>query len=136
MWQQEATSRAVLENGTNEGLGDSSDDTPIAFPHDMQMDIEQENIRNRSMGVTLELMAKYAFERRVCVKMFRPPAAALHHRNLPPREPLPRHHSRHHTTITTSSPPRLSQPPLVTIFILATATATLTPPPSYPSHKH
>nr|AGU91427.1 cryptochrome 1.2 [Chrysanthemum boreale] len=51
MWQQEATSRAVLENGMEEGLGDSSDDTPIAFPQDMQMDIEQENVRNRPMGV-------------------------------------------------------------------------------------
>nr|GEV89811.1 hypothetical protein [Tanacetum cinerariifolium] len=33
------------------------------------MDIEQENIWNRSMGVTLELMAKYAFEGRFWVKM-------------------------------------------------------------------
>ncbi|GJW81414.1 copia protein [Tanacetum coccineum] len=49
-----STSRAVLENGTKEGLGDSSNDTPIAFPHDMQMDIEQENVCNRSMGVTLK----------------------------------------------------------------------------------
>nr|GEW84269.1 cryptochrome-1 isoform X1 [Tanacetum cinerariifolium] len=52
MWQQEATSRAVLENGTEEGLGDSSDDSPIAFPQDMQMDIEQEHVRNRPMGGT------------------------------------------------------------------------------------
>lgn len=47
MWQHEATSRAVLENGIEEGLGDSSDDAPIAFPQDMQMELEQDNVGNR-----------------------------------------------------------------------------------------
>ncbi|CAH1434462.1 unnamed protein product [Lactuca virosa] len=47
MWQHEANSRAVLENGIEEGLGDSTDDTPIAFPQDMQMETEQDNLGNR-----------------------------------------------------------------------------------------
>lgn len=38
MWQQEAASRAVIENGTEEGLGDSSDSASIAFPQDMEED--------------------------------------------------------------------------------------------------
>ncbi|KAK1436381.1 hypothetical protein QVD17_02160 [Tagetes erecta] len=40
MWQHEAASRAILENGIEEGLGDSSEagDAPIAFPQDMEMD--------------------------------------------------------------------------------------------------
>lgn len=38
MWQLEAASRAVMENGTEEGLGDSSDSAPIAFPQDMEED--------------------------------------------------------------------------------------------------
>ena len=48
MWQHEAASRAVLENGMEEGLGDSSDDPPIAFPQDMQMEMEQETARNHN----------------------------------------------------------------------------------------
>ncbi|KAJ9545877.1 hypothetical protein OSB04_025584 [Centaurea solstitialis] len=48
MWQHEAASRAVLENGMEEGLGDSSDDAPIAFPQDMQMEMEQETVRNHN----------------------------------------------------------------------------------------
>ncbi|CAI9301861.1 unnamed protein product [Lactuca saligna] len=47
MWQHEANSRAVLENGIEEGLGDSTDDTPIAFPQDMQMETEHDNLGNR-----------------------------------------------------------------------------------------
>lgn len=38
MWQQEAASRAAMENGTEEGLGDSSESIPIAFPRDIQME--------------------------------------------------------------------------------------------------
>ncbi|KAJ4765264.1 Cryptochrome-1 [Rhynchospora pubera] len=38
MWQQEAASRAALENGTEEGLGDS-ELPPIDFPEDMQMEL-------------------------------------------------------------------------------------------------
>lgn len=37
MWQQEAASRAAIENGTEEGLGDSSESAPIALPQDVQM---------------------------------------------------------------------------------------------------
>ena len=40
MWQQEAASRAAIENGTEEGLGDSSESIPIAFPQDIAMDEE------------------------------------------------------------------------------------------------
>ncbi|XP_010538941.2 PREDICTED: cryptochrome-1 [Tarenaya hassleriana] len=44
MWQLEAVSRAVMENGTEEGLGDSSDlePAPIAFPRDITMEEPQE----------------------------------------------------------------------------------------------
>ncbi|GFY85836.1 cryptochrome 1 [Actinidia rufa] len=45
MWQQEAASRAALENGTDEGLGDS-ESMPIAFPTDIQMDVDHEPARN------------------------------------------------------------------------------------------
>lgn len=38
MWQQEAASRASIENGTEEGLGDSADLGVIAFPEDIQME--------------------------------------------------------------------------------------------------
>lgn len=41
MWQHEAASRAMTENGIEEGLGDSSD-SPIAFPRDMLMEVEHE----------------------------------------------------------------------------------------------
>ncbi|PKI54253.1 hypothetical protein CRG98_025368, partial [Punica granatum] len=40
MWQHEAASRAAIENGTEEGLGDSSEFAPIAFPQDVQMEEE------------------------------------------------------------------------------------------------
>ncbi|KAF6140586.1 hypothetical protein GIB67_013879 [Kingdonia uniflora] len=46
MWQQEASWRASIENGTDEGLGDSTDTDPIAFPEDIQMEEDQEPIRN------------------------------------------------------------------------------------------
>lgn len=41
MWQQEAASRAAIENGTEEGLGDSSESIPIAFPEDILMEEEE-----------------------------------------------------------------------------------------------
>ncbi|XP_078165357.1 cryptochrome 1 isoform X2 [Carex rostrata] len=45
MWQLEAASRAALENGTEEGLGDS-ELPPIDFPVDMQMEfMESEPVR-------------------------------------------------------------------------------------------
>ncbi|KAL5714845.1 Cryptochrome-1 [Ranunculus cassubicifolius] len=47
MWQQEAAWRAAIENGTDEGLGDSVDSAPIAFPQDIQMEVDEaEPIRN------------------------------------------------------------------------------------------
>lgn len=52
MWQNEAASRAALENGTEEGLGDSSESGPIAFPQDMQMEMDQEPVRNNNAATT------------------------------------------------------------------------------------
>lgn len=46
MWQQEAASRAAIENGTEEGLGDSFELAPIAFPEDIQMEESHEPARN------------------------------------------------------------------------------------------
>ncbi|KAA8528280.1 hypothetical protein F0562_035635 [Nyssa sinensis] len=46
MWQQEAGSRAAIENGTEEGLGDSSESAPIDFPQDIQMEVDHEPLRN------------------------------------------------------------------------------------------
>lgn len=43
MWQHE---RAAVENGTEEGLGESSESTPIAFPQDIQMEDSHEQVRN------------------------------------------------------------------------------------------
>ncbi|KAG5543991.1 hypothetical protein RHGRI_016668 [Rhododendron griersonianum] len=50
MWQLEAASRAALENGTDEGLGDS-ESIPIAFPDDLQMDLDYEPERNNANTV-------------------------------------------------------------------------------------
>ncbi|KAJ8747430.1 hypothetical protein K2173_001012 [Erythroxylum novogranatense] len=52
MWQQEAISRAAIENGMEEGLGDSSDSAPLAFPQDIQMEENREPIRNNSPTTT------------------------------------------------------------------------------------
>ncbi|KAL6542845.1 Cryptochrome-1 [Orobanche hederae] len=55
MWQHEAASRAVIENGTEEGLGDSSESPPpppIAFPHDMEED-HAADIRNNPATTTI-----------------------------------------------------------------------------------
>ncbi|KAL3504742.1 hypothetical protein ACH5RR_034583 [Cinchona calisaya] len=46
MWQNEAASRAAIENGTEEGLGDSSESVPIAFPQDMLVEMDPEPVRN------------------------------------------------------------------------------------------
>ncbi|XP_004300646.1 PREDICTED: cryptochrome-1-like [Fragaria vesca subsp. vesca] len=43
MWQHE---RAAAENGTEEGLGESSESTSIAFPEDIQMEDSHEQVRN------------------------------------------------------------------------------------------
>nr|WCD39198.1 cryptochrome 1 [Stipa breviflora] len=46
MWELEAASRAEMENGMEEGLGDSSDVPPIAFPQELQqMEVDREPIR-------------------------------------------------------------------------------------------
>ncbi|KAK6116140.1 hypothetical protein DH2020_008409 [Rehmannia glutinosa] len=49
MWQHETASRAAVENGMEEGLGDSSESTPIAFPPDTQMEMDNEPIRNNTI---------------------------------------------------------------------------------------
>uniref|UniRef100_A0A7N0UL24 Photolyase/cryptochrome alpha/beta domain-containing protein n=3 Tax=Kalanchoe fedtschenkoi TaxID=63787 RepID=A0A7N0UL24_KALFE len=46
MWQLEAASRAASENGMEEGLGDSSESAPIAFPQDTQMTELDEPVRH------------------------------------------------------------------------------------------
>ncbi|KAK9134266.1 hypothetical protein Syun_013596 [Stephania yunnanensis] len=48
MWEQEAAWKAAIENGTDEGLGDSTELTPIAFPRDIQMDVDTEPVRNNT----------------------------------------------------------------------------------------
>ena len=47
MWQLEAASRAAMDTGMEEGLGDSSDVPPIEFPQDLQMEIHWEPARDR-----------------------------------------------------------------------------------------
>ncbi|GAA0159697.1 DNA photolyase [Lithospermum erythrorhizon] len=44
MWQNEAAARAAIENGMEEGLGDSESE-PIAFPQDMQIEMDHERTR-------------------------------------------------------------------------------------------
>uniref|UniRef100_A0A0D9W5P1 Cryptochrome/DNA photolyase FAD-binding domain-containing protein n=1 Tax=Leersia perrieri TaxID=77586 RepID=A0A0D9W5P1_9ORYZ len=41
MWQLEAASRAAMDNGMEEGLGDSSEVPPIEFPRELQMEVDQ-----------------------------------------------------------------------------------------------
>lgn len=53
MWQHEAASRAAIENGTEEGLGDSSESTPIAFPQDIQMEENHEPVRNNQLPAAI-----------------------------------------------------------------------------------
>ncbi|XP_006652348.1 cryptochrome-1 isoform X2 [Oryza brachyantha] len=45
MWQLEAASRAAMDNGMEEGLGDSSEVPPIEFPQELQMEIDREPAR-------------------------------------------------------------------------------------------
>ncbi|MCD7455476.1 Cryptochrome-1 [Datura stramonium] len=52
MWQNEAAARAAIENGMEEGHGDSAD-SPIAFPQAMQMEMDREPIRNNPVVVTV-----------------------------------------------------------------------------------
>ncbi|KAK9053756.1 hypothetical protein SSX86_024830 [Deinandra increscens subsp. villosa] len=57
MWQHEAASRAILENGIEEGLGDSSEAAaaaaPIAFPQDMEMEIDENTLRAAPTTTTI-----------------------------------------------------------------------------------
>lgn len=48
MWQREAATRASIENGMEEGHGDSTDFVPIAFPQTMQMEMVPETARNNT----------------------------------------------------------------------------------------
>ena len=41
MWQLEAASRATMNNGMEEGLGDSSEVPPIEFPQELQMEVDR-----------------------------------------------------------------------------------------------
>ncbi|GAA0173272.1 DNA photolyase [Lithospermum erythrorhizon] len=52
MWQDEAAARAATENGMEEGLGDS-ESAPIAFPQDMQMEMDHEPVRNAPAVTTV-----------------------------------------------------------------------------------
>ncbi|PON88059.1 Cryptochrome C-terminal [Trema orientale] len=52
MWQQEATSRVAIENGTEEALGDSSESGVICFPRDMQMKEKHEPLGNNPPTTT------------------------------------------------------------------------------------
>lgn len=45
MWQLEAASRAAMDNGMEEGLGDSSEVPPIEFPQESQMEVDREPAR-------------------------------------------------------------------------------------------
>ncbi|KAD4584753.1 hypothetical protein E3N88_22354 [Mikania micrantha] len=55
MWQNEAASRAIIENGLEEGLGDSSeaDGAPIAFPQDMEMEMDENTLRAAPTTTTI-----------------------------------------------------------------------------------
>ncbi|XP_023760879.1 cryptochrome-1 isoform X1 [Lactuca sativa] len=53
MWQHEASSRAILENGIEEGLGDSSETAPIAFPQDMEMEMDENTLRTNPTTTTI-----------------------------------------------------------------------------------
>ncbi|XP_073140039.1 cryptochrome-1 isoform X2 [Henckelia pumila] len=53
MWRNEAASRAG--NGLEEGLGDSSESTPIAFPQETEVEMEMDNepIRNNHINTNI-----------------------------------------------------------------------------------
>jgi cryptochrome 1 len=42
MWELEAASRAAIENGMEEGLGDSTDEPPIDFPQELRMEVDRQ----------------------------------------------------------------------------------------------
>ena len=45
MWELEAASRAAMENGMEEGLGDSSDVALIDFPQELQMEVDRQPVQ-------------------------------------------------------------------------------------------
>ncbi|KAG6409198.1 hypothetical protein SASPL_132232 [Salvia splendens] len=53
MWQLEGASQTAIENGMEEGLGDSSESIPIAFPPDTNMEMDTEPIRNNPPHATI-----------------------------------------------------------------------------------
>lgn len=54
MWQLEEAARSAIENGIEEGRGDSTDEfVPIAFPQAMQMEMEPDvPVRNNNPTIT------------------------------------------------------------------------------------
>ncbi|ERN14624.1 hypothetical protein AMTR_s00038p00182380 [Amborella trichopoda] len=55
MWQLEANSRAAMENGTEEGLGDSSESPPLDFPQE-EMEVDNQPARpTGQIGATRRL---------------------------------------------------------------------------------
>lgn len=53
MSQHEAASRAAIENGMEEGHGDSAESAPLAFPQDAQMEMDHEPIRNNPSATAI-----------------------------------------------------------------------------------
>ncbi|KAK8971124.1 Cryptochrome-1 [Platanthera guangdongensis] len=52
MWEIEAASRASMENGAEEGLGDSSDLSSLAYPQEIHMEIDHEPNRTNNLQAT------------------------------------------------------------------------------------
>ncbi|KAL0917069.1 hypothetical protein M5K25_012110 [Dendrobium thyrsiflorum] len=52
MWQIEAASRAAMENGTEEGLGDSSDSQYNDYPTETNMEVDLEHTRTNNIQAT------------------------------------------------------------------------------------
>nr|GLL39617.1 cryptochrome-1-like [Ipomoea trifida] len=53
MAQHEAASRAAMENGMEEGHGDSTESAPLAFPRDAQMEMDHEPTRNNPSATAI-----------------------------------------------------------------------------------
>uniref|UniRef100_A0A0A9CTV6 Cryptochrome C-terminal domain-containing protein n=1 Tax=Arundo donax TaxID=35708 RepID=A0A0A9CTV6_ARUDO len=45
MWQLEAASRATMNDGMDEGLGDSSEVPPIEFPQELRMEVDRQPVQ-------------------------------------------------------------------------------------------
>lgn len=52
MWQIEAASRASMENGTEEGLGDSSDLSSLNYPQEIHMEVDRDSNRTNNFQAT------------------------------------------------------------------------------------